>query len=104
MSTRLDLTWALGETWTLPVDCFKADGTPLTPITSARFSIENFMGDDVLVAMSEPIIMIADPRVTVNIPTEDQGDFAPGLYLIALFVTDGNNAISRQVNGTVLLV
>ena len=99
MSTRDDDEFKLGETYTVVVDCRDYAGAPVTPVT-ASFAIKTF-GGAVIVALTQASgITINGNSCIISIPTYEQTGFEPGLYRKRLKITDSNNAVSRQMDGT----
>jgi hypothetical protein len=96
MSTEVNDTWTLGETWSEVITCTDEDGNVLNPV-SADYKIKSLDG----LIVSSPTPSIVGNVVTVTIPTTDQGTITSRVYRRRLKVTDSGGAISRQVHGLI---
>ena len=99
MSTEINDTWKLGETWSEVITCTDEDGDALNPI-AADYKLKSLDG---LVSLS-PTPSISTNVVTVTIPTSDQGTIASRVYRRRLKVTDSGGAVSRQVHGLITVL
>lgn len=100
MSTEVNRTWAKGETWTVTVQCKKADGTPMT-VESASWQMFNELGIALDLTDGDGLTISNGSDVTINVTLPRQDDVKKDVYDHHLHVVDEGGATSRQAFGTI---
>jgi hypothetical protein len=99
MAAREKLVYRLGTTWTLTVNCYTPQGTPIADLSDARLRIWSPAGGLLLDQRATTGATLSDNQAVFTINPAAQTSFAAGEYLWMVESVQSSGPVLEQAGG-----